>query len=361
MTQEHPTIDDSASGNGGGQAQQEGGSQLGQALRDLGRVTRRLPNGESTATRQTRFDSALRERIAGQIAALGDPAHPQHSGAVDELTRIGDPAVPALINTLGHAPSWLLAYRAAEALGQIGDGRATSALLQALGHPNSNVRWSAVRALAQIGDARALFALRRVARDDRGKTSWGESVSAAAQGALDQMQASSMLLRGVDLVKTALACVLMIVALIVCFSTVGELREAWREFGEQASSTVAAQPRIRPTAVPRTPEPTAASEPTAAPEVAAAPVGDVAATGEITGTAQLTANVREGPSQSATGIGQVVAGETLLVTGVSADGQWYRVRLGDSPAEGSRIDGEEGWVYSALISRLEQQPEVVTE
>lgn len=360
MTQEQPTVDDAAAGNGrGGQAQPNGDLRLGQALRDLGRVTRRLPADESAATRQARYDATLRERIAVQIAALGDPTHPQHSMAVDELARIGDPAVPTLINALNHAPSWLTAYRAAEALGQIGDGRATSALLQALGHPNSNVRWSAVRALAQIGDARAIFALRRIARDDNGKTSWGESVSSAAQGALDQMQTQSMLLRGADLVKTALACVLMIVALIVCFSAVSELREAWRDFGEQASSTVAAQPRIRPTALPATPAPTLAPEPTPLPsDGAAAPAG---AQGEILGTAQLTANVRQEPNQSATSLGQVAAGDTLIVLGVSQDGQWYRVRLGPDPSADSRIDGEEGWVYSALISRLDQEPPLLEE
>src|SRR5438876_475726 len=91
-----------------------------------------------------------------------------------------------------------------------GAGRAEEALLDALHHPNSNVRWSAVRALAVVGDARALLELWRVAREDHSKTSWGESVAGAAQSVLDQMQSRHMILRGIDLIKTAVACVVML-------------------------------------------------------------------------------------------------------------------------------------------------------
>ena len=66
-----------------------------------------------------------------------------HRNTVDPRITI---VVPALNEALNPHRPWLSAYRAAEALGQIGDGRAAGPLLDALRHPNSNVRWSAVRA-----------------------------------------------------------------------------------------------------------------------------------------------------------------------------------------------------------------------
>src|SRR5919202_938048 len=129
------------------------------------------------------------------IGALGNPAHAQHTQAVDDLVAHGRAAVPALMAALRAEHPWLTAYRAAEALGEIGDGRATGALLQALNHPNSNVRWSAVRAVAQVDDPRARRALRQVAQADSAKTSWGDSVAETAQQALDQKQARSAVRR----------------------------------------------------------------------------------------------------------------------------------------------------------------------
>jgi uncharacterized protein YraI len=146
----------------------------------------------------------------------------------------------------------------------------------------------------------------------------------------------------------------------VAFSTVGELRETWREFGEQVSAADAAVVRrVLPTA-----EATSATEATSAPALATAapteaPTAPVA-TNVLTGTAQLTANVRQAPEQASPGVGQVAAGDQVVVTGVSEDGLWLRVRLGDNPQPGSQIDGDEGWVFRALISSLGQEPEVVT-
>src|SRR5215475_12551360 len=82
--------------------------------------------------------------------------------------------------------------------------------------------------------ARALLELRRVARDDQGKTSWGESVGGAAQSVLDQMQSHNMLLRGADLIKTTVACVLMLVALILAWSLVNTLRAELRQVGHDS-------------------------------------------------------------------------------------------------------------------------------
>ncbi len=206
-------------------------TQVGQVMQTLSRATRQLtaqaPAPSKRAVAQA-ANAALRDRIASLIVALGDPHNPLHHQAVDDLMAIGAPAVPALNDALSPNSPRLTAYRAAETLGQIGDGRAAGALLEALRHPNSNVRWSAVRALAVVGDARALLELRRVARDDQSKTSWGESVGGTAQSVLDQMQSHNMILRGADLIKTAVACVLMLVALILAWSIVNALRTELR-------------------------------------------------------------------------------------------------------------------------------------
>src|SRR4051794_25405867 len=80
------------------------------------------------------------DRTRELILALGDPNHPEHGQAVGELVAIGPSAVGALGAALSPDRPWLTSYRAAEALAQIGDGRASGALIGALRHPNSNVR-----------------------------------------------------------------------------------------------------------------------------------------------------------------------------------------------------------------------------
>src|SRR5919202_3707177 len=163
------------------------------------------------------------DRIRELINALGDPNHPQHAQAVAELVAIGPRAVGPLGAALSPDRPWLASYRAAEALAQIGDGRASGALIGALRHPNSNVRWSVVRALAEVGDTRTLWALRRVAREDRGKTSWGESVADTAQLALDRLQSRSALLRFTEPIKTALVFVAMFSAVLFAAARVQDV------------------------------------------------------------------------------------------------------------------------------------------
>lgn len=324
-------------------------TQIGQAL--VG------PGASPLATRQLQLPSRrtesraaqqiARERIATLVIALGDPANPLHQGAVDDLVAIGPAAVPALNEALHPNRPWLTAYRAAEALGQIGDGHAAGPLLEALRHPNTNVRWSAVRALAVVGDARALLELRRVAREDRGKTSWGESVSGAARSALSQMQSQNMLLRGADLIKTAVACVLMLVALIVAWKIVGDLRTQLSQVGfEAVDPSVLAAPA--PTAAPDasallpTPATNATAAPSATPEAA------------IVGSVRAAANVRAFPQISGGQvIGRISEGDQVVFLATTADGQWYRIRLGQRYAASSRIDSAngEGWVNRSLLSQ----------
>ena len=331
-------------------------TRVGPVLFGTPKLTRQLPkltaplamNTPSAARRneQRAAQQAARERIAALVQALGDPANPLHQGALDDLVALGPAAVPALNEALGPSRPWLTAFRAAEALGQIGDGRAAGPLLEALRHPNSNVRWGAVRALAVVGDARALLELRRVARDDRGKTSWGEPVAGAARSALNQMQSQNMLLRGADLIKTAVACVLMLVALIVAWKVVGDLRTQLQQVGfEQVDPSVfaAPAPTAAPQAAPQTlPDQAPTAEPTVAPEQL------------ITGTVRASANVRAFPDvASGDVIGRISEGDGVVFLGATADGQWYRIRLGERYAASSRITSAsgEGWVSRSLLSQ----------
>jgi hypothetical protein len=330
-------------------------TQLGQVAHGAPNVTRQLARTPALPAQTRRAEvraaqQVARERIATLVAALGDPTHALHQSACDDLVAIGEAAVPALNEALSPNRPWLTAYRAAEALGQIGDGRAAGPLLEALHHPNSNVRWSAVRALAVVGDARALIELRRVARDDRGKTSWGESVAGAARSALGQMQSQNMLLRGADLIKTAVACVLMLVALIVAWKVIGDLRTQLRQVGfETVDPRVLAvpAPTIAASALDLgQPSAQAQPEPTAAPTPAA--------TADITGTVRATANVRALP-QVGRGevIGRISEGDEVIFLAVSPDGQWYRIRLGDRHFATSRITSPngDGWVNRSLLSQ----------
>ncbi len=334
-------------------------TQVGQIIRErFSNLTRQLPREvprratEPTAPRVP-VSNGMRERIAVLVAALGDPDHAMHQQAVQELVAIGDAAVPALNEALNPRRSWLANYRAAEALGQIGDGRATGPLIEALRNSNSNVRWGAVRALAAIGDARALLELRRVAREDQGKTSWGEPVAGAAQSAIEQMRAQNVLLRGAELVQTAIACVLMLVALILAWSVITSLRTELSTIGLEPITPITraqalAQGSAQGTAEPAAADATAAAEtpePTAAPTATAQP--------QVTGKVRSTANVRAAPSVSdGARIGIVNAGDDVIFVASTPDRSWYKVRLGQQTANGSRIDSADGtgWVSSSLLS-----------
>jgi hypothetical protein len=333
-------------------------TQVGQVLQGLAKVTRQLPAVPAAPARRAdarAVQIANRERITTLILALGDPTSPLHQHAVDDLVAIGEAAVPALNDALNSNRPWLMSYRAAEALGQIGDGRAAGPLLEALRHPNSNVRWSAVRALSVVGDARALLELRRVARDDRGKTSWGEPVAGAAQSALNQMQSQNMLLRGADLIKTALACVLMLVALIIAWEIVGNLRSELRRVGHEPVDPGVVAPLAATALVPTADlsQPLVQAPLQATVEATLAPTAS--ATIVVTGTVRATGNVRALPVQNQKNvIGGVTEGDEIIFVARTGDSQWYRIQLGERHANGSKIsdaDGNtSGWVSRSLLS-----------
>ncbi len=329
-------------------------TQVGQVMRSLSNATRQLAAAPAPASTRV-SNSVQRERLIGLIAALGDTEHPLHQQSAHDLVAIGDAAVPALNEALNPRRPWLMSYRAAEVLGQIGDGRATSALIEALRHPNSNVRWSAIRALAAIGDARAMLDLRRIAREDRARTSWGEPLAGAAQSALDQMRTQNVLLRSAELVKTAIACVFMLVALIIAWSVVttlrSELQRVGREPIDQAALFAPVEPTADPSAVESEAEPTLEPTPTIAPEPTAAPLPQT--TTDITGTVLTAANVRSEPRQADNKVGNVSPGDDILFLATTPDNKWYRVKLGERRKSSSRIDSTDGsgWVIATLLSK----------
>lgn len=365
-------------------------TKVGQVVRGLGsKLTERLASLETTKSSSsetsatpvapvpTRRDSTghTRERLSHLILALGDTEHPEHARAVDQLVEAGHAAVPLLKEALDvEEYHWLTAYRAAEALGRIADGRATGALIHALRHPNSNVRWSAVRALAHIGDLRALFELRRVAQEDHGRTSWGESVAGAAHSALDQIQAQSVWSQSIELVKTAVTSVLMIMSLILVFSVLTTLRNEVNQFGDGDPAIVLAKVRTAMPTVeideadipgeqpafsgaPDETLPDAQPEVVTEPDVAASEVPEteeVSTSDEsITGKVLSGANIRPFPSVQNAPIGSVSQGDEIVFLGMSADGMWYHISLGERHADSSAIGDSEdgsGWVHRELVS-----------
>ena len=185
---------------------------------------------------------------------------------------------------------------------------------------------------------------------DRGRTTWGESVAGAAQGALEQLRGQNILLRSADLLKTAVAIVAMIVALVVAWNIVGTLRTELGALGRDLSAAQAAtQPPLIRTAQPR---PTGAATPQSAatrvPVVTSAP----AASGPA-GTVLVTGNVRSLPSRElGQRVGVVSPGDEITFLAISADQLWYRVRLGTKRATGSQIISQDssGWVLATIVS-----------
>lgn len=352
-----PTVDRDAS------------TQIGQVIKGLGsKITEHLPIVDPEPERERERPSRKnqgqpsREQLAELVVALGNTEHPLHAQALDMLVEAGPAAVPLLKDSMQADLPWLTAYRASEALGRIGDGRATGALMQALRHPNSNVRWSAVRALALLGDIRALLELRRVANEDPGRTSWGESVAGAAHSALDQIQSQSVWSQSVELIKTALTSGLMILALILLFSVFTTLHKEVNQFGKGDPDKVLAQvaasapdetssalnfenqPELPPLDLSPMPEvtPTPIEEPTPEPEIIE----------EIPGTVLSGANVRPYPSVQNEPIGTISQGDEIFFVGISPDGMWYHIRLGENHDDTSSIENENGsgWVHRELLS-----------
>ncbi len=296
-----------------------------------------------TARLETNRPRVNQDHVRDLVNALGDPNHPLHTQAVNDLVDIGPPAVSMLSAALAPNYPWLTSYRAAEALAQIGDGRASGALINALRHPNSNVRWSVVRALSEVGDTRTLLVLRRVVQEDHGKTSWGESVADTAQVALDRLQSRSALLRFSEPIKTALVFVAMLAVLAFASTRVQALRS---ELNRQAppAAPLTAGADLAETA---TVEETVTAEPEPVPTEVIVSEPSLVPTADIVGRVTANANIRSGPGPGNSIIGSARAGDELVLLAQSGD--WYRVRLGPNVSAQARIEGGEGYISKALV------------
>lgn len=112
-------------------------------------------------------DDRLNEQksLHALIARLSNPDKAVRAEAMRGLAAIGRPAVPACV-TLLQDGDWRVRYRAAEALGLIGDEKVYTPLIAALGDEKDHVRYMAAKGLGQLGDPRAVAHLRAVQRDE---------------------------------------------------------------------------------------------------------------------------------------------------------------------------------------------------
>ena len=100
------------------------------------------------------------------IKALGDEDGDVRQAATEALGEIGDArAVEPLIKALGDEDGDVREF-AVDALGKIGDARAVEPLIDALGDEKMTVRGGAAMALGKIGDARAVEPLIKALGDD---------------------------------------------------------------------------------------------------------------------------------------------------------------------------------------------------
>jgi hypothetical protein len=208
---------------------------------------------------------------------------------------------------------------------------------------------------------RAALELRRVAANDQGRTSWGESVAGAAQSALDELRRRSVWGQSVELVKTALTAVFMILALTLAFSVVQTVRDELDRFGlvipGQTQIPQFTLPTSAPTTAP-TARPTLAALPGST-GAAAAPTDDTAADGEaapveLLGTIQQSANVRPFPNTDNEPIGRLNQGDQVRILARSANGQWLRIALLDPATSAAALNNPDGsgtgWVNQALVN-----------
>jgi HEAT repeat protein len=92
------------------------------------------------------------DSIAALVDALTCVDGVERQTARGQLAKIGQPAVPFLIEAL-QSPSDHARWEAAKALGTIADPAAAPALVQTLQDEKSAVRWLAATALINLGHA----------------------------------------------------------------------------------------------------------------------------------------------------------------------------------------------------------------
>jgi len=126
-------------------------------------------HGVSTHGRYGTHDDARTDEL---IRGMGQGTGLEQQEARLALEKKGSAAVGPLIQALLHSRDPVIRWRAAEALGHIGDPRAVDPLIRSMGDPNTAVQWRSIEALADIGEP-ALGALDVALSDMNVDIRWG--------------------------------------------------------------------------------------------------------------------------------------------------------------------------------------------
>jgi len=137
---------------------------------------------------ETGGDRSGEQTLHTLISRLSDPDKGVRAEAMHGLVKIGEPAVPSCI-TLLRDDEWRVRYRAAEALGFIGDGEAYAPLTAALGDEKDHVRYMAAKGLGLLGDPRAVECLQGVQRDENEFVRRSAATSLGKIGGADALRA----------------------------------------------------------------------------------------------------------------------------------------------------------------------------
>lgn len=105
------------------------------------------------------------ERISLLIRELHDEDKDKRKEAMEALVECGNSALIPLIDLL-YDDSWVIRYRAAEALGLIGDERSTGPLTLLLKDEKDHVRYMAAKGLGYIGQPASSISLIPLLKDE---------------------------------------------------------------------------------------------------------------------------------------------------------------------------------------------------
>jgi len=122
-------------------------------------VWQRLTDWEKSPVLKFMRDLRIR---CGEYLLLYSVLHKKD--AIDDLIRIGEHAVPVLIDVLKNE-DWMVRQKAIEALAKIENKSAVPYLIEALKDEYANVRFNAVKALGILGDPGAISALIKTLND----------------------------------------------------------------------------------------------------------------------------------------------------------------------------------------------------
>lgn len=105
------------------------------------------------------------DRVNLLIEGLYGPDKAERAKCMEELVGCGKTAVLPLINLLDD-DSWVIRYRAAEALGLIGDERAVTSLTVSLNDEKDHVRYMSAKSLGMFGMKESSISLIPLLRDE---------------------------------------------------------------------------------------------------------------------------------------------------------------------------------------------------